>query len=382
MLNQIEFQDYQAGIVLQAYLPDSYDVQKNLTQWAKKRLLRGGAPIKLRLVKGANLSMEQVESSIRGWSQAPFLDKRSVDANFKQMLHYAMHEENAFSTHLGVGSHNLFDISYALLLREKKQVKQWVSFEMLEGMAPHLQRAIHEVSGDMLLYCPVARQEDFSNAMAYLFRRLDESTAEENFLRSSFFLKEDSKDWEQQRDLFLESFEFIDKLDNSSRRQQTRSSEVEIETSKEFRNEPDTDFSIRENVLWIEGIINNWKKKKIDPIPLMINTKELLLLDDPGIGINPSDPEKIFYYYSCANLENIEESLKAAKNYEQSWKDVSMREKVHLLHNLTYLLKKKRQDLLGAIVMDTGKPVEEADSEISEAIDFAEYYAFSLKSFL
>ena len=50
VLNEVEFQDYQAGIVLQAYLPDSYSFQKDLTQWAKKRLKRGGAPIKLRLV--------------------------------------------------------------------------------------------------------------------------------------------------------------------------------------------------------------------------------------------------------------------------------------------------------------------------------------------
>jgi RHH-type transcriptional regulator, proline utilization regulon repressor / proline dehydrogenase / delta 1-pyrroline-5-carboxylate dehydrogenase len=379
VLNESEFKEYQAGIVLQAYLPDSYSFQKDLTQWAKKRLLRGGSPVKLRLVKGANLSMEQVESSVMGWSQAPFLDKKSVDANFKQMLHYAMLKENAESVHLGVGSHNLFDISYALLLREKNQVKEWVSFEMLEGMAPHLQRAIHQISGEMLLYCPVAREEDFSNAMAYLFRRLDESTSEENFLKSSFFLTEGSKDWEQQRDLFLKSFDSIEQLETSSRRQQNRFSDVEFEIPEKFKNDPDTDFSVRQNCLWAEECVNKWKKKKIDPVPLVVNGKEQLLLDSPGIGINPSCPEKIFYYYSCATLDNVETSLQAAKNYEKVWQDVSMREKVHLLHHLAHLLRKKRQDLIGAIVMDTGKIVEEADSEISEAIDFAEYYAFCLK---
>ena len=62
VLDEPEFLPLRAGIVLQAYLPDSYRVQRALTAWAIERRRRGGAPIKLRIVKGANLAMERIEA--------------------------------------------------------------------------------------------------------------------------------------------------------------------------------------------------------------------------------------------------------------------------------------------------------------------------------
>ena len=83
VLDEPEFRDLSAGIVLQAYLPDSHTVQQSLTQWAKQRVQQGGADIKIRLVKGANLAMEQVEASLNGWPQAPYRTKTETDAKSK-----------------------------------------------------------------------------------------------------------------------------------------------------------------------------------------------------------------------------------------------------------------------------------------------------------
>ena len=88
VLDESEFHSYSAGIVLQAYLPDSHHFQKELTEWAKKRVRQGGAPIKIRIVKGANLAMEQFEASLKGWPQAPYTAKVEVDANYKRMVTY------------------------------------------------------------------------------------------------------------------------------------------------------------------------------------------------------------------------------------------------------------------------------------------------------
>ena len=72
-LEQDEFKNYAAGIALQAYLPDSYAVQQSLTAWAKARVANGGAPIRIRIVKGANMEMEKLESAIRNWPLAPYV---------------------------------------------------------------------------------------------------------------------------------------------------------------------------------------------------------------------------------------------------------------------------------------------------------------------
>jgi len=206
VLDEDEFLHYRAGIVLQAYLPDSWEVHQARTAWAMARVERGGASIKLRLVKGANLAMEKVEASIHGWEQAPYYTKQQVDANFKRMVTYAFDPQRAKAVNIGIASHNLFDVSYALLLREKMGVHDYVEFEMLEGMANHQARAVQEAAGGLLLYAPVVKREDFHSAIAYLVRRLDENTAEENFLHDLFGLEPGSPAWEKQRDLFLTAF--------------------------------------------------------------------------------------------------------------------------------------------------------------------------------
>jgi len=198
ILDSEEFYDYSAGIVLQAYLPDAHEIQKELTAWAMHRVKNRGAPIKIRIVKGANLAMEQFEASLKDWPQAPYREKLDVDANYKRMVTYGCIREHAKAVHLGVASHNLFDIAYALLIRAEYEVEKEVSFEMLEGMADHIQRVVQKLAKDILLYCPVATKTDFQSAIAYLIRRLDENTGPDNFLRATFGLKPNSPEWDHQ----------------------------------------------------------------------------------------------------------------------------------------------------------------------------------------
>src|SRR5712691_2379121 len=174
VLDEPAFLALSAGIVLQAYLPEAFAIQQDLTTWAVARCARGGTPIKLRIVKGANLAMEQVEAAQHGCPQAPYATKHETDANFKRMVAYGSQAEHARAVRLGVASHNLFDVAYGLLLRQQHGVEDAVEFEMLEGMANHQARAVQHAAGGLLLYAPVVKSEDFHSAIAYLVRRLDE----------------------------------------------------------------------------------------------------------------------------------------------------------------------------------------------------------------
>jgi RHH-type transcriptional regulator, proline utilization regulon repressor / proline dehydrogenase / delta 1-pyrroline-5-carboxylate dehydrogenase len=116
-LDEPEFKALSAGIVLQAYLPDSYAALQDLAGWARRRVAAGGATIKVRLVKGANLAMETVEAELHGWNPAPFGSKAETDANFRRMLEFACQPENAAALRVGVASHNLFDVALALEMR-------------------------------------------------------------------------------------------------------------------------------------------------------------------------------------------------------------------------------------------------------------------------
>ena len=121
-LEQAEFKNLQAGIVLQAYLPDSFLRQQQLVRWAQKRVSNGGSPIKMRLVKGANLAMEAFEAEVTGWSMTVYDSKIETDANFKRMLEFGLQPDNIKAVHLGIASHNVFDLAYAHLLAEESGI--------------------------------------------------------------------------------------------------------------------------------------------------------------------------------------------------------------------------------------------------------------------
>ncbi|MGD2170067.1 MAG: proline dehydrogenase family protein [Chlamydiota bacterium] len=381
VLEEPEFHELSAGIVLQAYIPESFLFQEKITEWAKERVKNGGAPIKVRIVKGANLANEQVEASIKNWNQAPYTSKADVDANYKKMLQYGLIPENVRAVHLGIASHNLFDVSFALLLRAENQVEAYCEIEMLEGMASHIRRAVQKITGEILLYCPVAKKDDLPHAISYLIRRLDENTREDNFLRHLFHLKVGSEEWDAQGAAFLESCETASSVSNTARRNQNRNEPLqELELFSPFDNEPDTDFSSLENRAWAEKILERFQNYKPDDIPLIIG-EEHLLKNKEGTGFNPAHPGEIFYSYCLAKKEDIHKAIEIAKDFEKTWGKTSLEERCILAKKAAAIFRNNRDELLGLMMLDTGKSFLESDPEISEGIDNIEYYYRQLKRY-
>ena len=390
-LEQEEFTQHAAGIVLQAYLPDSFAIQQELTAWARQRVADGGAPIKIRIVKGANLEMELVESALCNWPLATYDNKRDVDANYKRMAHFGLQPDNMHAVHLGIASHNLFELAYAYKLAEHNGVVDGFSFEMLEGMANHVRRAISEMTGEVLLYAPVAAREEFINAIAYLVRRLDENTGEENFLRYSPNLTTGSKEWHFLEEQFEAACAHRDKAPLAPHRIQDRCNEVFPEKmgtywDGEFNNEPDTDWSRAANREWARTLCNRWKKSADDTpidIPLVIGDEDIF--DDREVRTcqdpNQIPQEVVVATYRLATVEDADQAVAVAKADPDGWRRLSPDQRHEALSRVAMELRKARGDLIGAAAANTGKVFTEADGEVSEAIDFAEYYPFSTRTF-
>ncbi len=377
VLMEDEFMNMRAGIVLQAYLPDSFEVQKDLTAWANERYIQGGAPIKIRIVKGANLAMESVEASIHDWPQAPYYTKLDVDANYKRMVEYGCQLENAKVVNLGIASHNLFEIAYALLLRARHGVEEYVEFEMLEGMANHQARAVQESAGGLLLYAPVVKKEDFHSAISYLVRRLDENTAEENFLHDLFGMKPNCPLWEKQKKKFLDACAKKDEVQATPNRVQNRATEKnEVEHGGKFKNAPDTDWSLRQNQKWIAEYVAAMAEREIETIPVVING-ETIITDDLGTGRDPSRNCDA-YKYCLADAAQVNTALECATNNQPSWEAVGIEERAKILDRVATRIADGRGEAIATMLLDAGKAVPEGDAELSEAIDFAKYYGKSL----
>ena len=368
-LAEPEFRGLSAGIVLQAYLPDAHLVQRRITEWAQARVAAGGAPVKVRLVKGANLAMERVEAEIHGWEQAPYATKAEVDANFRRMLLWATDAGRTSAVRLGVGSHNLFDLALALVLREERGLGDTLELEMLEGMAPHQAEAARARSGGLLLYAPVVPRDDFGSAVAYLIRRLDENTTEGNFLRDLFALEPGSPAWERQKGAFLRGLAAADAASLGPRRRQDRSAPPAAAPAA-FANAADTDWALPANREWIARHLELLRAREIR-VPLRVAGRD----DGKGLageGRDPSRPGVVAYRHAVADAGDVEAALAAAAAAAGSLPDAALRAG---LLRAAEILERRRGEIVAAMVLDGGKTAAEADAELSEAVDFAAYYA-------
>lgn len=391
-LEKPEFKNHKAGIALQAYLPEAYGLQRRLTVWAHERVATGGSPILLRIVKGANLEMERLEAALCNWPLAPYDNKPAVDANYKRMLRFGLAPENARAVRLGIASHNLFELAYAYELGRANQVEKYFHFEMLEGMAEHVRRALSEASQPLLLYAPVAGRNEFVNAIAYLMRRLDENTGEENYLRHAPQLKVDSDEWRFLEKQFAASCRLHSaQQDPQPHRVQNRTTEQfaeEIGTyfEAEFNNEPDTDWSLAANREWAQAIRERWRQEAgglVVQIPLVLAGREIFDHRELRDCLDPSrQPQnRTTATYRLATPQDIDAAVAVARSDPDGWRALSMDQRHRTLSRAAMELRKARGDLIGAAAANTGKLFSEADVEVSEAVDFAEYYPFSARAF-
>ncbi len=368
----------EAGIVLQAYLPDSHAALEHLTDWAIGRRRRGGAGIKVRLVKGANLAMERVEAELHGWTSAPYPTKADVDASYKRMVDRCLRPEHTYAVRVGVASHNLFDVAWALTLADARGVADRVEIEMLEGMAPAEARAVRRRAGRVLLYAPVTRRRDFANAVAYLVRRLDENTTRGNYLREAFTITPGSPEFAHQVDLFRSAVVDRATVATTPRRgaADDGAGAATGHADGSFANEPDTDFAVASDRDVVLAAMRRWQHAAIDPLPLVIAGVDVHRNERQAEGIDPST-DVVRYRYSLATSADVDRAVASARCAGAAWGARTPAERAAVLDSVAEVMRAARADTIGALVLDGGKTVTEADVEVSEAIDFARYYGRS-----
>ena len=397
VLSLPQFKNYEAGIVVQAYLPDAWDFQTELLEFAHKRVAEGGAPIKMRIVKGCNLDMENIVSDLRGWPNPVRPDKTEVDANYLHIIERGLKPENAKVLHIGMASHNLFTISYAYLLTEMyKTPKDCFCFEMLEGMANHVWRAQKKLGNHVILYTPVVKKEHFLNAISYLVRRMDENTAPDNFLTHSFSLKPDTKEWRELEQQFIKAYNMKDSITHIPTRTQDRNQPyTEQEPQDEMINEPDTDFDRFCNQQWVEKIFAKWKSdgkmqgtkaewgdwKPGDLLPTQIGNELTYNADHAQYFDRSQDGDVEVCEMSRANKEQTEQILEIADKDPSNWRQTTIEERHQIMYKAANILGQMRGDLCGSMCAITGKTIEEADVEVSEGIDYCRFYTTTMKKY-
>lgn len=357
ILDKPEFKNLEAGIVLQAYLPDALSAMIRLQDWAAARRADGGAAIKVRVVKGANLPMEQVEASLHDWPLATWGTKQDSDTNYKRVINYSLHPDRIRNIRIGVAGHNLFDIAFAWLLAKQRGIAdtapQSIEFEMLLGMAQGQAEAVKKDVGSLLLYTPVVHPAEFDVAIAYLIRRLEEGASQDNFMSAVFELSENETLFEREKQRFLASLAKLDDEVPGPNRLQNRALPAAPLPHDSFENTADTDPSLPANRDWGRAILG-----RVTTSTLGNSSVEAATIND------------------AATLNAV---IDTAVEKGEAWGALSGAERAEILHRAGDVLEARRADLLEVMASETGKTIDQGDPEISEAVDFAHYYAESAR---
>jgi len=142
----------------------------------------------------------------------------------------------------------------------------------------------------------------------------------------------------------------------------------------EFRNQALTDFSKPENRGAMEKAIEQVRGQLGSEYDLIIGTRRIRC-DRKFESRNPSRPSQIVGMFQKATLPMVDEAVAEAEAAFQSWSRKSVEDRVSLLLKLSKLMQERRLELAAWMVFEVGKPWTEADADVTEAIDFCEFYA-------
>ncbi|QSB22051.1 proline dehydrogenase family protein [Curtobacterium sp. 24E2] len=352
LLDEPAFLGLEAGIVLQAYLPDALAAMEQLQEWSAARRARGGAGIKVRLVKGANLPMEQVEASVHGWPLATWHTKQDSDTNYKRVLDWALTPSRVENVRVGVAGHNLFDVAHAWLLAGERGVRDGIEFEMLLGMAQGQAEAVRRTVGSLLLYTPVVHPGEFDVAIAYLIRRLEEGASQDNFMSAVFSLVSSPPLFAREEERFRASLVPLATPEGlaapASHRVADRYAAVGRPGPGRFENTPDSDPSV--------ASVRQWGSAITDRIA------------SSTLGVRAVQEARVD---SAASLDAALARVQAAGAVWGTWSGAA---RGAVLHAVGDALEANRAALIEVMAAETGKTIDQADPEVSEAIDFAHFY--------
>ncbi len=352
LLDEPAFLGLEAGIVLQAYLPDALAAMEQLQEWSAARRARGGAGIKVRLVKGANLPMEQVEASVHGWPLATWHTKQDSDTNYKRVLDWALTPSRVENVRVGVAGHNLFDVAHAWLLAGERGVRDGIEFEMLLGMAQGQASAVKNTVGSLLLYTPVVHPGEFDVAIAYLIRRLEEGASQDNFMSAVFSLVSSPPLFAREEERFRASLVPLATPEGlaapASHRVADRYTAVGRPGPGRFENTPDSDPSV--------ASVRQWGSAITDRIA------------SSTLGVRAVQEARVD---SAASLDSALARVQAAGAVWGTWSGAA---RGAVLHAVGDALEANRAALIEVMAAETGKTIDQADPEVSEAIDFAHFY--------
>lgn len=331
------------GMVVQAYLRDASSDIERLEALARQR----GAPITVRLVKGAYWDEETILAEQEGHPVPVFEDKAATDENFERCT------ERLIAAYPDLrpafASHHPRSVAQAMVRAEAAGLPgDDVEFQMLYGMAEGLRKAVADVGYRTRVYVPSG---EIIPGMAYLVRRLLENTSNESWLLHRH---------EQPDEDVLEP--------------PAPAPVTVAATDGAFRNHPHAQFYLDDDKVAMTQAIERARSRFGAGWPALIGG-EAVLTEDWAEVRPPSHPELLMGRVAQATRTHASRAVEIASGAFPAWRDTPARKRAAILRRAADILAERRFDLAATMMFESAKPWRDADGDVTEAIDFLRYYS-------
>jgi 1-pyrroline-5-carboxylate dehydrogenase len=141
-----------------------------------------------------------------------------------------------------------------------------------------------------------------------------------------------------------------------------------------YKNEPYLDWSDESNQKAMRAALGEVGNSLGKSYPLIIGGKAVET-DREIPSVNPSNPSQVVGRVGRATEREADMALEAATKTFDSWSKTGPEARARILLRAAAIMRRRKFEMLAWEVHEGGKPWDEADAQVAEAIDFLEYYA-------
>lgn len=339
------------GLAIQAYQKRALLVVDHIIALARqfKR------PLMVRLVKGAYWDTEIKDTQVMGYSDYPvFTRKAATDVSYLCCAEKLLAARDVIYPQFA--THNAHTVAAIL---DRSGERTGFEFQCLHGMGEAL---YDQVLRQDRLYIPVriyAPVGSHSELLAYLVRRLLENGANSSFVNRIV-------------DARLPIEEIIaDPIAHLTALPKKRHSDIPV-PAKLFRDRKNSEGLELRNMRVAANLLTELEShshREWTARPTFESGEKPIRIMNPA---NPRELVGLAYETTPAGLE---ETLSTVYHFQNSWNATPVEERAKKLIRFSEMLEEKRALFITLLCKEAGKTLNDALSEVREAVDFCRYYA-------
>ncbi|MGH8474544.1 MAG: proline dehydrogenase family protein, partial [Methylococcales bacterium] len=253
-----------------------------------------------------------------------------------------------------------------MALAEEKELRaDQFEFQMLYGMAGGLHKAIPANGFCLRVYVPYG---DAVVGMAYLVRRLLENSSSQSLLMANRTHGSDPE-WAVAAPLLPDSKPDCIPEAHAAPTEQGGTLNLGVFVNEPWHRftDPEEHRSMRSAIAELKSRLGRYYPVRINGIA--ITTQDVLE------SVNPADPAEVIGRVGIAGVQHADLAVRGANQAFQGWSRVLVEDRAAILIRTARLLRDRRDRFAALEILEAGKTWTEADANITEAIDFLEFYA-------